>query len=359
MKFSALALLAAAFPQAAVSQEVASLHGSGTTNPSKCYWHIMDELQTQLKIPARLTYRAIGSSGGQEEFIGDTGGEVPVPYNDFGSGDIPLDQDDFDLFQEGTILHLPIVLGAISFFHSVPTGDKELRLTPCLLAKIFDREITDWTDEQIKEVNPDLDLPGPFPIRVARRVNGSSSTKSITSYLHQTCPDYWPETLVDKEIAWKTDTLGCEGSAGMTACINEERGTIGYIDSGHGHAQGLQEIKLKNADGNYISSKESAERDGIMAATESAGLPEQLDGSFANVNLLNRVSRSHFAFFASWTQLFTGKKRRGMRLVIVLAAFEFLQPTSRSFLYLLCLFVSISGWSKHMAYCRHELRVRS
>jgi phosphate transport system substrate-binding protein len=236
-----------------------------------------------------MTYRAVGSSTGQAEFIG----EVTTPDNDFGSGDIPLSQVDFDKFEAGSILHLPIVLGAISFFHSVPTGDEQLNLTPCVLAKIFNRDITDWTAPEIVELNPNLSLPSPYPISVAHRVQGSSSTASITQYLHLTCPDEWPETLIGKEIDWKTDpkyTKGCEGSGGMTVCITNTPGTIGYIDSGHGHAEKLQEIELLNADENYISSKEAASRGGIMAAAGDAGLPSSLDGSFANVKLLNQVS---------------------------------------------------------------------
>jgi ABC-type phosphate transport system substrate-binding protein len=248
----------------------------------------MDQIQTQTKLPVKMTYRAVGSSTGQTEFIGDV--TTGTSDNDFGSGDIPLSQEDFDKFEAGSILHLPIVLGAISFFHSVPTGDENLNLTPCVLAKILNRDITDWTDAEIVELNPNLSLPSPYPISVARRVQGSSSTASITEYLHLTCSEQWPATLVGKEIAWKTDTKECEGSGGMTDCITSTPGTIGYIDSGHGHAEKLQEIELLNADLNYISSKEAAARGGIMAAAGNAGIPDSLDGSFADVKLLNQVS---------------------------------------------------------------------
>ena len=283
MKFFLPSLLAAIAPLA-TAQSVVSVHGSGTTNPSKCYWHIMDKIMTQAKIPIKMTYRAVGSSTGQAEFVGD---EV-LPDNHFGSGDIPLSDEDFNKFPAGSVLHLPIVLSAISFFHSVPTGGEKLNLTPCVLAKILNRDITDWTSAEILELNPNLNLPGPYPITVAHRVKGSSSTASITQYLNQVCSEEWDQ--VGKTITWKEDTVGCEGSGGMTDCILGTPGTIGYIDAGHGHSQGLQEIELRNADGNYISSLESNARGGIMAATENAGLPTTLDGSFASVNLLNAVS---------------------------------------------------------------------
>jgi ABC-type phosphate transport system substrate-binding protein len=289
-KFAIATLLAALAAPAVNAQSVVGLHGSGTTNPSKCYWHIMDLIQTQTKLPTKMTYRAVGSSTGQLEFIGEVTGNMTTPDNDFGSGDIPLSATDFDLFPADSILHLPIVLGAISFFHSVPTGDVGLNLNPCVLAKIMNRDITDWMDAQVVALNPNLSLPSPYPITVVHRVEGSSSTASITQYLNDACPTQWPETLVGKDIDWKTGTKGCEGSGGMTECITSTPGTIGYIDSGHGHSEGLQEIELLNADKNYISSKEAAVRGGIMSATDDANLPEFLDGSFANVNLLNQVS---------------------------------------------------------------------
>lgn len=137
--------------------------------------------------------------------------------------------------------------------------------------------------------NPGLTLPSPYPIRVAHRVAGSSSTASITEYLNQVCPEEWPADLVGSIIEWPSEgTVGCEGSGGMTECITSTPGTIGYIDSGHGHAEGLQEIELLNADSNYISSKEAAAAGGIMAAADNAELPSTLDGNFADVNLLNR-----------------------------------------------------------------------
>jgi len=267
-------------------QEIISVHGSGTTNPSKCYWTVMDQMKIQAKEPIRMTYRAVGSSTGQAEFIGD--GIVSDNY--FGSGDIPLSNEDWMSFPEGSILHLPVVLGAISFFHSVPTGDEKLNISPCILAKILRRKITDWGDDEIKIANPNLSLPNPSPITVAHRVKGSSSTASITKYLNQVCPEEWPEDLVGKVIDWPEDTIGCEGSGGMSLCIKETPGTIGYIDMGHGHAEGLTEIELLNAAQKYISSKEAAELGGILAAAENAALPDTLEGDFSSVNLLNQVS---------------------------------------------------------------------
>ena len=296
MKFTATATIMASLAAGVASQPVISLHGSGTTNPSKCYWTIMDQMQIQTKLPVQMTYRAVGSSTGQAEFIGDG----ILSDNMFGSGDIPISQESYDSLAPDSILHLPVVLGAITFFHSVPTGNQKLNLDACTLAKIFKREITDWNDDEIALANPNLSLPNPSPITVAHRVKGSSSTASITKYLNQVCPEEWPSELVGKTVNWPEDTIGCEGSGGMSSCIKNKAGTIGYIDMGHGHAENLQEIELLNAAQKYISTKESAAAGGILAAAENAALPSTLSGSFANVNLLNQVRNNcSFPFLIS------------------------------------------------------------
>ena len=85
-------------------------------------------------------------------------------------------------------MHLPVVLGAISLFHSVPNvpqgeGGGGLNLTGCIIARIFKREIKDWLHPDITEINANLrKLAGTssVPITVARRILGSGSTSSVT-----------------------------------------------------------------------------------------------------------------------------------------------------------------------------------
>eukprot|EP00567_Pseudictyota_dubia_P004827 CAMPEP_0197449192 /NCGR_PEP_ID=MMETSP1175-20131217/20314_1 /TAXON_ID=1003142 /ORGANISM="Triceratium dubium, Strain CCMP147" /LENGTH=503 /DNA_ID=CAMNT_0042981225 /DNA_START=37 /DNA_END=1548 /DNA_ORIENTATION=+ len=294
VSFAAAALFAAASAPSSVwsLDQVYSVHGSGTTNPSKCIWMHMQNFMDRAKKPLHLTYRAVGSSTGQKEFIGADNNDVPFNY--FGSGDIPISTDNYNALEgKGIgIVHLPFVLGAISLFHNVPgvpDGAAGLNLTSCLLSKIFKREITIWDDAEILAINPNLSdmLPSTnFPIKVARRVHGSSSTASVTEYLNTGCSEEWPTEMVGKTVDWHPDTMECEGSGGMTACIRDNEGAIGYIDAGHGHEEGLTEIELLNADGNYISSKRAAENGGIGDA--AGGTPGSADADFGEVKLLNR-----------------------------------------------------------------------
>ena len=291
--------------------EIFSVHGSGTTNPSKCIWHIMSLFEQRSRVPIQMTYRAVGSTTGQIEFLGvnNTGPLQHIPYSDFGAGDIPIKEEAWNQLNEAinedpetsAMVHLPFVVSAVSFFHNVHDIDGnmvEVKLTPCLIAKIFNREITTWDDEEIMAENSNLrgKMKDTYNILVARRVKGSSSTKSITQYLNKACPSEWPFEKVASELEpgtgnnnWHPDTTACEGSGGMTDCITGTSGSIGYIDSGHGWEVGLTEVELKNREGNFITSKEARDNDGIAQASVEEITPAHVDEDWSGVNLINKV----------------------------------------------------------------------
>lgn len=59
------------YPLSLVSNCTTSLsNGIFRLNKPQCFWHIMEKLEEQIKIPTRLTYRAVGSGTGQKEFLG-------------------------------------------------------------------------------------------------------------------------------------------------------------------------------------------------------------------------------------------------------------------------------------------------
>lgn len=305
------------------------IHGSGTTNPSKCYWHIMDAIKDRLRVPVRMTYRAVGSGVGQKEFMG----EAPefMQINHFGSGDIPLSTENYNLITGGDdpseMLHLPVVLGAITYFHSipgVPSGAGGLNMTSCLLARIFSRDIKDWLHEDITKGNPNLaDMIGDkdSKITVIRRKKGSSSTASITKYMNAGCSGEWKSDMVGKDPQnWHSDLIPCEGSGGVTKCIKENAGAIGYIDSGHGLAQGLAEIELKNADDIYVNTA-TAKNGGIGdAAANAVGLPSGPDGDWGKIDLINQkgpdtwpvTALSYIYVRKDWTKLGLTFEQQGL-----------------------------------------------
>ena len=176
--FTASLLLLSSFASAV---DFLSIHGSGTTNPSKCYWAIMNELESQSKLPLRMSYRAVGSTTGQKEFLNNDNAVESATY--FGSGDLPMTAERYKTLSDLGVemVHLPAFIGAVSWFHNVE-GVHHLNLTAEILADIYSFEITDWNDDRIKEHNPNMNLPAGADTTIVpvRREHGSSSTSAAT-----------------------------------------------------------------------------------------------------------------------------------------------------------------------------------
>ena len=96
--------------------------------------------------PVALSYRGVGSSTGKFEYLaGQTA---------FGCAELPVTAAEKNTITGRSVLHLPLVLGAMSAFHSIPatyTGTSGLELTPCMLAEIFSRTITMWNDPKLRQ----------------------------------------------------------------------------------------------------------------------------------------------------------------------------------------------------------------
>ena len=45
-----------------VSAQPTEMHGSGTTNPSKFFWKVMDLMEERARTPISMTYRAVGEA---------------------------------------------------------------------------------------------------------------------------------------------------------------------------------------------------------------------------------------------------------------------------------------------------------
>ena len=271
---------------------IVPLHGSGTTNLKNWFAKAMKIMQSRARVPLLLTYRAVGSSTGQKEFVGDASSQFKS-YNHFGAGDIPMSSDRFQTLMTQTpqerMVHIPLALGAIAIFHSVPTDGVALKMDACLLAKVFSGAVTTWDHADIKAQNPSLSVPAGTKIQVAHRTLGSSSTGGLSGYLKKVCPNTW--TLeASSTVSWPAINTfhAVEGSPGMLSYIRGNQYAIGYLDAGHGHDYNLGEVALTNSNGQTRTSKESIQLGGVAdAGTEAArnGFPTDTSADWSSVNL--------------------------------------------------------------------------
>jgi len=81
---------------------------------------------------------------------------------------------------------------------------------------------------------------------------------------------------------WPSDTVGAEGSGGVSDAISATEYSIGYIESGHGQALGLAEVALQNKDGNYLTAADADIGSAVMQIMSS--IPNA-DGDWDNDNL--------------------------------------------------------------------------
>jgi len=279
--------------QLAPQKMIQQLHGSGTTNPSRLFWQSMDIIEERTKGPVHLTYRAVGSSTGQKEFLGASNGNMAL--NHFGSGDIPMTNARYSSVVGAgrTMVHVPFALGAIGLFHSVPSSELptsgSIHLTGCVLAKIMSTQITTWNDAEIVALNPGMTATG--TIKVVHRVEGSSSTAGFTEYLSGKCPASW--TLGSgSTITWPSSTFTAQGSGGMSSFIQANSYAIGYIDAGHGHAASLGEIALQNLDGVYLRTTEANIGAAGTAGLAAGVIPTDPTADFSAVNLYDQAGNT-------------------------------------------------------------------
>ncbi|CAE8596973.1 unnamed protein product [Polarella glacialis] len=280
-----------------------NLHGSGTTNPSKFFWNIMETFKARTKVELLMTYRAVGSGTGQKEFVGESPGYTSL--TDFGSGDIPMTQARFNTLTTAgrAMVHVPFSLGAIGVFHSIPVaevGTGGLKLSACLLAKVYSNVVTTWDDPLVLAENPNLSVPAGTKIQVGHRTLGSSSTGGLAGYLNQECPASWSLGSSGSTVFPTAATFTkVEGSPGMQTHIANNKYAIGYLDAGHGHLRKFEEVSLMNKDNTWLTSKNAIAasdangNNGVAAAGAAAvtagSIPVNADADWSAVSLFNKA----------------------------------------------------------------------
>ncbi|MCB0977308.1 MAG: phosphate ABC transporter substrate-binding protein PstS, partial [Acidimicrobiales bacterium] len=193
--------------------------------------------------------------------------------NDFAGSDSLVKDDegiDADSFS-----YIPTTAASIAVVYNLP-GVDELMLDGPTVAKIFERKITSWDDEAIVALNEGVELPS-TDITVARRADGSGTTKNFTKYLESAAPDDW--TLgADDTVEWPADTQGGQQNPGVAQIVTDTEGGIGYVDFGNAKELGLSMASIKNKDGNFVAPS----IEGTQAALEGAELAADLTYSPLN-----------------------------------------------------------------------------
>jgi phosphate transport system substrate-binding protein len=247
----------------------ASLNGAGATFPEPLYVEWIGEFQIA-NPDVTINYQGIGSGGGIEQFT-----KLTV---DFGASDAPMKDEEVTAAETAggaKVLHIPTVFGAVVLAYNLD-GVDEFKLDPDTLAAIFLGTITNWNDAKIAALNPGVTLPGEA-IQVVHRSDSSGTTSIFTGYLTQVSTAWADKVGKGKEVEWPVG-VGGQGNDGVAAVVQQQAGSIGYVELSYATESGLTMATLKNKAGNFITpSLEST-----SAAAVGVTFPEDLRFSVSN-----------------------------------------------------------------------------
>lgn len=252
---------------------VVTITGAGSTfiYPLLSKWTYVYTNQVDPNV--RFNYQSIGSGGGIRQIIAKT--------VDFAASDAILNEEE-KAAAPGLEMY-PVAAGGVVIAYNLtdaqgnPIG-KGLKLTPDVIADIFLGHITNWKDERIGQLNPDIALPD-MPIVVAHRSDSSGTTFLFTNYLSQVSPEWKEKVGAEKSVNWPVG-IGGKGNEGVAGILKQQPGSIGYIELAYAVQNNIPYAWVQNQEGNFVEPT----LDSITAASEAfaAAMPEDMGQLLVN-----------------------------------------------------------------------------
>ena len=227
-----------------LSKLSATLNASGATFPQAFY---EDQIAAFKDAAPGVTinYGGGGSGKGRQDLADQV--------VDWAGSDGVIKPEDLPKFKGGDVLYFPTVLAPITLSYKLDGVDK-LQLTPAVVAKIFQRQNTNWNDPAIAADNPDAKLPDQA-ITVAVRADGSGTTENFTKFLDAAVGTGGDGTWTLKSgstVQWPADVQAGQGNSGVAQIISSTPGAIGYVDLSDAKAANLQFANVQNKAGKFI-----------------------------------------------------------------------------------------------------------
>ena len=211
-----------------------------------------------------VNYASVGSGTGRSNLAAGTvnfaGSDSPIPAKD---------QANF----KGKVLYFPVLIGPITMSYNLP-GVTSLKLTPKIIADIFQAKVTKWNDPEITAANPGVNLPG-TAITPAVRSDSSGTTQNFALFLQTAAPSDWK--LGDAStVKWPSAARAGAQNTGVAQIIKSTPGAIGYVDYADAKASGLTFASVQNQAGDYVAPTPEG------AAASAAGVTIKPDLTFAS-----------------------------------------------------------------------------
>ena len=250
----------------------ATLNASGATFPQAFYEEVIGAYK-EAQPGVTVNYGGGGSGKGRQELQ-----DMVV---DFAGSDGLVKAEDVPKYKGGAFLYVPTVAAPITVSYNLAEVG-ELKLDAPTIARIFQRQITQWDDAAIKALNPGATLPA-TAITVVHRADGSGTTENFTKYLVAAAPDVW--TLKSgSTVEWPADTQAGNGNTGVAQLVKSTAGAVGYVDLSDSKAAGLQQASLRNKAGAFVKPTlggTSAALEGVTVNPDLSYNPLNADGAQA------------------------------------------------------------------------------
>lgn len=288
-----------------------TLRGSGATFPQPQLDTWIDTYQNQ-NPNVSIEYTGKGSGGGQNDFMQGLVG--------YAASDPPLRENLWnDLENRGEPLQFPIIVGAVVVVHNVPQVD-DLKLDGQTLADIFIGNIEYWDNSQIKELNPQADLPHKRII-VVHRSDSSGTTDIFTNYLSMVSSEWEEKVGAGKTVEWLVDQegrgVGGKGNPGVVVALNDNEHSIAYTELSYVYEENLKTVPLKNNAGEYVDAspetiKEAVSRVKSEVPAPGEGYKEDVK-SLLNAEGENSYPIVAFSHMLMWKNYDNQKKEEALK----------------------------------------------
>ncbi len=221
--------------------EAKALNGAGATFPAVLYTKWFNEYEKITGV--KVNYQAVGSGGGIKSIQ-----DMTV---DFGASDGPMTDDQEKAAKGGTILHIPMALGAVVPTYNVPEAKSPLKFTADTLSGIYLGTITKWNDPKLVADNPDLANINQDIVTI-HRADGSGTTFIWTDYLSTVSADWKSKVGNGTSVNWPNG-LGGQGNAGVAGEVKNNAYSIGYVELIYALQNKLGYGQVKNKAGKFIT----------------------------------------------------------------------------------------------------------
>ncbi len=223
-----------------------TLNGAGSTFQNTFQEAAIQQFKS-VQSGMTVNYNSVGSGTGRTDLYSNT--------VNFAGSDSPVPSTETANLNGKAILYFPILIGPITMSYNLP-GVSNLKLTPTIIANMFQGTITKWNDPAITAANPGVSLPS-TPVTIAVRSDSSGTTQNFALFLQTAVPSVW-KLGATSTIAWPHSARAGAGNTGVAQVVKSTPGAIGYVDYADAKASGLTWASVENSSGKFIEPSSSA-----------------------------------------------------------------------------------------------------